>query len=84
MQFLCSARKWTSIIRVTRLGKLQLLKINCKTTNDQQKEDVLMNKEGKISPNQASVLEIMSTLTTKLNRKQTTLLQVQAWKMTEW
>ena len=37
MQFLCSARKWTSKLGMPDCKRLQVLSINFWTTNDQQK-----------------------------------------------
>ena len=43
-----------------------------------------MNKQNKVSCKQAIALKAIHTLTTKLNREWTVLLQVQAKRPTEW
>ena len=85
MQFLCSAWKWASIVRNATIERLQLLSIHCQTTNDEQKGRQINEQTGQIKKKREKTdLEIICTLTTKLNRKQTTSLQVQTWKLTGW
>ena len=84
MQFLCSARKWTSIIRHARLriyaNAEHKLPDHKWSTEGRQLDE--QTKQGKSKTSNS--LKTICTLTTELNRKMTNSLQIQGYMPTEW